>query len=397
MEFLIVIGIIFIAIYLFHRSRKAKNLVAESEKDVSVTYSSSENFDNFDTGPITLTENDGFILNPKSTFPLTFYNINSKQATQLKVLLDEGCSEGSYRLLQKLQPFISTTNLRCKEIDNYVNEYKPLYLDEIEGLKKASQDWASATDKDKEDIILSFKKEAVQLLDVRPSCNLVTLFDGLPSDAIIDDALIQKYGYEALRFYEDIRKKDRIFTVPADGPGRKDFEKLVEIGLATRGKQIPLPDILSTLRLKDMTELVTDLDPPKFTRKAKAIDFLINIPNIQHRLGKKVSFRTLFKIIPLPQEFSNIDLNKIKSVWDYEKEIAFLIAHTYIAGSNAVMNMKWQTEMSSNVQGWELHGVDDDQTCPECKLLHGYVYPKHKYPKTPFHIGCRCGVRPKYK
>jgi len=168
-------------------------------------------------------------------------------------------------------PIVTRYNIRCKEVDDYIKEFKPIYLQKINDKIKASPEWLAASALDREDLLTEFKEDAAMSLDIQPDCNLEVLFSEEQFDVTIDDALIDRFGYDAIRFY--LSKKRGIHIIPADNYEHKMFEKLTDVGLAVRGESVSLPLLLESLKLKELSALVADLNPPKFTRKAKAVEY----------------------------------------------------------------------------------------------------------------------------
>lgn len=406
MEILVILAIIILIVVWLSTKKKSSIARVETSKldipepkiTVSIRTTPSSSFDNPNTGSVTMTHDGGWILNPTSTFPLTIYGVDQQIADELKKLLEAGYSLGTYAHARTIVSIIARSNLRCKEIDDYVKKFKPQYFSRIEELKQSSGEWRSASVRDQDDLLVSFREQAVESFDIRPYCDLETLFECEPTDATIDDALIDRYGYDNLQLYlRYAGNLDKVRVIPADHYERGGFEKLVEIGLAIKGTDISLPGILETLKLKEMNDLVTDLNQKTFGRKSKAIEFLMNLPDIQQRLSKIVAFRELFQLKPLPNEFSNIDLRKISEAWRYANEIATIITHTYVMGGYATRNMHQEQDDLSYIKGWELSPVNDDATCPYCKRAASKSYSKKQYPKVPLHIGCRCSVLSKFK
>jgi len=169
---------------------------------------------------------------------------------------------------------------------------------------------------------------------------------------------------------------------------------LAEIKLAVRGTDIPLSYVLNTLTIKEMNEIASDLNIKPFTRKSKAIEYLLNLPDLSERLRKKIAFRELFMLVPLPKEFSNINLIDISKSWKYVNETASLLSMTYVNGGyalNDIINKKQYTEYFKT---WEILTVGED-ACPYCRRLAMKQYAKENYPTVPLHIGCRCTVSSK--
>lgn len=388
------------SIWYFFRVRKKKKLKKsdriEPKFTISISSTPSGSFENPDTGSVTYAQSNGWTLNPKSTFPLTIYGIDKPVAEELKRILDSGYSLGTYTIARKLIPVLARSNLRCKEIDEYIEEFKPKYLSKIEQLKQLFPEWTSSSAKDKEDLMVGFRQQAIESLDVKPYCDLETLFECEPADLTIDDALTDQFGYENIQVYlRHAGNLDKVHVIPAGHYERGIFEKLVELGLATRGADISLQSILASLTLKQMNDLASDLNQIPFKRKTKAIEFLINLPDIQKRVGKIVAFRELFQLKPLPGRFSQIDLNKVSEAWGYASEITTLITHTYMMGGYAARNRSQYQSSSSFATGWELTTASDNATCPYCVRAATKTYSKIEYPRTPLHIGCRCSVLPK--
>lgn len=206
------------------------------------------------SGATTATPNGGWILNPKSTFPLTVFGIDKEGAEEFKRLLDEKSYSQKDAFVNVLH-FIARANIRCKEIEDYIHEFKPRYLAKIEELKKSCFQWRSASGYDRDDLLTTFRQQAVDSLDLRPDCNLPDLFEGELSDMTILGNFIRSAGYENLqRYFKYAAEAHAVQVIPDNHPERLGFEKLVELGLAVRGDEIPLGAVISTLKFKNMRE-----------------------------------------------------------------------------------------------------------------------------------------------
>lgn len=349
----------------------------------------SANLQCADDNAVVAATNNGYIINPQSTFPLTIYNVDRETAIIIKKLLDTKCFIGN---AQELVPVILKTNLRCKEIEDYINTFKPQYFRKIEELKQSSSEWQSASEKDKEDLLAYFREQAIESLDIRPYCDLEVLFECEPEDFTIDDALLERYGYDVLQVYlkyaGDINK---VRILPAGHFERKKFDRLVELGLAINGYEIDSKALLSSLTLKQLNEIAASLQEKPFSRKSKAIEFLASLPDVRGKVGTVIALREVFQLRPLPPEFSHIDLKKISDIWCYVSEIAELITHTYHMGNYAKQDMQNNLSLSVNISEWKILTAGDS-SCPYCKRAALKVYPANQYPRVPLHIGCRCTV-----
>lgn len=348
-------------------------------------------------GPLTSTTGGGWILNPRSPLPLTIEGVGREQAEVFRAICEEKRFTGTDGLTRALIPLIARSNLRCREVEDYVRQYRPQYQKALHALQQTSPEWQAAAEPDREDLLPELQRAALQTLNIRPDCDLIALFECAPQDATFDDVLLDRYGMDTLQFYlryaDDLK---RVHVVPVEADGfRKSFESLAQIGLAARGRDIPLQDILHTMKLKDMGALVSDLNPPKWSRKAQAVDYLCTVPDILDRAGKVLAFRELFQIKPLPLEFAHIDLALLSSSWRHAEAVAWLIARTYIGGALYLRDIERDRAMSKG-HHLEMEWQQDRNPCPLCVRAATRPPTKNNRPKTPLHIGCRCWIHTDY-
>lgn len=394
MGLFIVILLALALLILINNKNRSKKIKDSSQHKITIqtNFGKSIGSTHIHTGDLLLKEDGTWIINPKSMFPLTIYGGSKQNVIELKELLEQAYTSSIYEIRDRIAELIARSNVRCKEIDDYIKKYKPLYYQKLEQLKRESVEWESLSDIDKADLLVSFRQKAIDSLDIRPPCNLEYLFECEPEDFTIDDLLIERYGFELIKFYlSHANNLDKVFIIPADHYYRKYFEQLVEKKLAIRGLDIPLNLILNTLTLKEMNEIVADLQITPFTRKSKGIEYLLSLSDIIERLKYKVAFRELFKLCPLPDEFSKLSLEDISRSWNYINEVSMLLATTYINGGYAYRDFIEKKEYIDVVESWEILTVGED-ACPYCKRLASKKYAKKNYPRVPFHIGCRCMV-----
>lgn len=396
MGFLFILVVTVLAIWVISQANKSSESKSSSStaNDLGLTItvqsgSSGISTPPINTGAIKAGREKGWIINPRSPFPLTIVDANRDTAVELKRLLDERVNGVAGRGDRDLIEYVAKTNIRCKEVEEYVESYKPKYEARIKQLIAACSDWATASERDKEDLLTGFKMEAQESLHVRPYIGVDELFDGRPEDLTVDDALLERYGFGTARFY--LRHSDNLSKVhiaPADHRDRSRFDALVEAGLAKRGADISLDLILAGLALKDLNAIADGIAGGPFKRKAKAVETIMGLPDARERISRNVSFRELFQLVPLPAEFSGIDLKKVAASWRYADYLAELLSHTYTMGAYSIRDN--DTHRSDDfIKGWRISDADDTNTCPYCKEAAKKVYPRGSKP-TPFHLGCRC-------
>ena len=333
-----------------------------------------------------------FVLNQGSTFELTLLGADNALGRQIQnILLDDKTWDDKKK--QQIVALFAEYNLKVKEVEAYKKKYGKVYFDKLEQLKNASAEWQAAGELDKEDLLEDYREIAIKEIYEQANCDLVSLFEKEPADITVDDALIKEYGFENiqtyLRFADNL---DKVRIIPNDNYNRQKFEKLVELGLSIRGSSIPLEEILSTLTLKDLNEIANNPEK-QFKRKNQAIEFILAIPNIEEKIGSKISLRELFKLKPLPEKFASVNLQEVSNAWSYAYEVVGLLVDTYRNANYSAQTLKDKEYVKEyKVEYWG----NEENMCPCAKELINKKYPKARPPKIPYHIGCNCSLRQEY-
>jgi hypothetical protein len=331
-------------------------------------------------------EHGYWVLNPETPFVLTVMTTDKKMAQQIREIID--VDNYDYRRDEKIAAIFAEHNVKIKEIEEYKSKYKKVYLNKIEELKKSSSEWAGLGEKDKEDLMIDFRKIALNDLFERANCNLEILFENEPQDISFDDELIKEYGFKNMQVYiRHADKLDKVRTVSNDHYARSTFENLVELNLALRGASIPLDDILATLSLKELNSIAQAPDK-EFKRKNQAIEYISTLPNVTEQIGKHISLRELFQLKPLPEKYKSIDIKAIADTWNYHREEASLLIETFQASYYSWRNLK----NNKYVREYTVRTHQTENQCPCSKELCSKKYSKNTPPKIPYHIGCDCHI-----
>lgn len=330
--------------------------------------------------------NNPIVINPKSTFELTLYNANQKEIKRaIQILKDDNIWNKEKDLL----PLFTAHNIKCKEIEDYISEYKPQYHKFIEKAKLSSDEYKSASEMDKLDIENEFKEEAINNLHERAACEIDILFEGSEIPETIDDDLIQEYGFETISKYIGFRyRKDKIIS----NWERKEFEDLLKADLAISGSDLPNEEVLFSQTLKTLNK-IAEKEEGHFKRKQKAVDYLKENPKLLDNIGKHVSTRSMFKIKPLPEKFKNIDLENLSASWSYVKEYIRLLTDTYRDSERYTEDIKGDKSWIKEFRVEKHEDFVPDFICHRARKECDKKYSKNRPPKLPFHVGCNCNLR----
>ncbi|MBX3045084.1 MAG: hypothetical protein KIT33_15980 [Candidatus Kapabacteria bacterium] len=362
--------------------------------EITIRTTTNSNFEiiNDNTfGELTGDSINGWVVNSGASFSITVLHPEKNIALSVKEILEnKSIYFGEKR--RKLIHLFAAKNIKIKEIEDYKRKYKALYLENIEKEVMLSREWELLGERDRDDLFKEFKMRAVQQLHIRPDCNLDILFNYEPNDITLDDDLIEDYGFETIDFYLwNCDKMDKIFVAESGTDYRTSFENLVSNGLAIKGEDIPLEEILINLTLKQLNSIAQNTDK-EYKRKAQAVDFILNNNKAMERINRFVSFRELFKIKPLPEKYSDIDLSVISMTWQYHKEEAELVINTF----NTCVNHFNSIQDLNNVKSFNLFNSSNNNNCPCCESEGEREYPVKHIPILPHHIGCNCWIRANY-
>ncbi|MCX7795075.1 MAG: hypothetical protein N2380_00925 [bacterium] len=219
----IAVSLIWISIRSMARKREEKRLLTEFASRVR------SRPEVIDTGEVTKSEDNGWILNPKSTFPITVYGVDEDVAKRIKEMLDRGLSDDIYRVAENISSLVARYKIRCKEVDEYIKTFKPIYLRKIEEQIKEYPNWEELSDEERKELISKFRSNAILSLEVRPYCDIEVLFGGDALASPIYDALIEKYGYDAIKYY--LRRKNRGDIVSNENEFSSFIEEIKDLDL----------------------------------------------------------------------------------------------------------------------------------------------------------------------
>lgn len=393
MAWLVVIAIVVVAIWLLRRSgRPSKEAYVPPQVAVQARVEVA-------TPKREVTLAVGNQLQPFSPIPLTIEGTSSAAVADLRRLLDDDQSNSRDRH-EKILSWLLTTNARVREIDAFIAEWGPKFEARVRELCMTDPDWASAGELDRQDILEGASQRATASFEIRAAeldYAAIAQFPSMPATA--DDALLERYGFETLSFYfRHAGDLTRVHVSPSADWYRPRFEDLVTKGLAKRGVDVEPTAILQTMTLKDMEALVPDLPHKRFTRRAPAMEFLAGVSDLKERLGKGVSFRELFQIAPLPDEFSGLDLSALAQAWAFADEYAKLLERTFSTAAWAKRAIDGATR-DEYAKGWRVDGTysGEQACCPLCARQRGEIRGRGAPPRLPHHVGCTCSLSQIYE
>jgi hypothetical protein len=326
----------------------------------------------------------GNILNPGTHFPLAIEGLtNSDVAEMDRLLADKSFSITETKI--KLATLFAQRNFRCAEVDAFLTECRKHYerakadaLAQITGFDQLNE-------LEKADAIEESEKGAIGQIGLcTPWQDMDVLMADRPDNIEMDDELAARFGNEYNLYAYYLSNLSKQIIRIEDTEERKNLEQLEAMGLAVPGRKINPVHILEYLRVKDIQPLIADVAPKKFTRKADAVNFAANLPDIQERLDKVVSWRNMYELRS-PEE---INMKAVAAAFRYAHEYCGLIISTYITTQQALRSIAAAKEYGENKIT-----IDGEEQCNICRqYMDTEVSTRAKKALPPHHVGCSCGV-----
>lgn len=324
-------------------------------------------------------ENGLVTLTPYGRFPVTIQGVTKEQIQPIVDALEN--REYPPGIKMRLGALLARTNARSQEVDSFLAQVRRKFAPALKELMEEHGDQTDMSPADRADLRQEIIEEAVDSLDICTFWeDLEILLTQKPISETADDALLNIFGdrYDLLETYLRVSRK-RSNTIKAESKeDRKAMRELCDLGLARDGHDLPPEELLETLRMKDIQEMVNDVAPKKFGRKAHAIEFASNLEDIMERIGKTLPLRSTFRLE------ERKDLEAARAAIRYNTEYAGLIVTTYITESQA--GDMFDRDSSDFDLATEKH-----EDCDFCDQYDGKS-PKSKTSKAapPHHVGCTC-------
>jgi hypothetical protein len=176
--------------------------------------------------------------------------------------------------------------------------------------------------------------------------------------------------------------------ISADDASRKFFDSLVEMGLAVKGKEVPTIDLLSMLKLAELNQLLKSKGEKVFGRKAKAIEFALQLPDIGDLISNNIMLREIFQL-KIPEDLA---MSELLVCFQYASSYSRILIDTFDTGLRSYSQKHFSTEQSYDY--WQ---IEPGECCNSCKKYHGKRTRRVPTKLPPFHVGCVCNLSGEYE
>lgn len=339
-----------------------------------------------DTGALRAAGEGEWVLNPKAPLFLTLVGSTKTVAQEVQAALK--LNQFGAHKAHELTLLVACHNLRFKEVDAFLEALRPRYEEQLSRFKASHPEWTSASEKDREDLLTQFEVQLRSSLGIDiGQADLIELLKGPSAAFEVDDALLKQFGnhLDLYPFYlSQLGRVSKVATVKADDWSRPQWERLVELGKALRGKDILRADVLESMKLKELNDLLQGVLEKPATRKAKAIEAALALPDIDARLEKVLAFRELFTVVPP----DGVPLEQLQASFRYANQLALVVQQTYVTGVSTLETLQERKQDADIYDAWEV--MNWKQPHPQCAQAFCKKTARKPSQLPPFHVGCTC-------
>ena len=121
MGFLLILGVTVLVIWIISQANKSSESKSSTANGLGLTITVQSGNSGISTPPIKTgaikgSREEGWVINPRSPFPLTIIDASKETASELKRMLDERVNGVVGRGDRDLIEYVAKTNIRCKEV-----------------------------------------------------------------------------------------------------------------------------------------------------------------------------------------------------------------------------------------------------------------------------------------
>jgi len=277
---------------------------------------------------------DVVVINGGKPSQITLLNAIAEDAHTILDFCEGDYSD--YEVEKRVRDRLMEREIVVKEVSIYQDTIRPIIERRVLMLISENVEWESMGEKDKKDQWDEYAQDTIEeYLNSYQSKNadryLPPAFEGAlsflvthsPTKIQLLREMIDKYGVANINTYaEYVGRKSPVITI-SNPDYRKPLENLVNVGLASSGKDLSVDEMLSSLTLNTLNDISGS--ETKFTRKDKAIKYISEKENVYSIIEKNIALRSMFALRPLPSQFSAFDFSRYSEQLSYYEALASVV------------------------------------------------------------------------
>ncbi len=318
---------------------------------------------------------------PHGRVPITIQGVTMEEGRPIMASLVGGGYPPAIKM--QLGLLMARKNASSPEVDSFLSRAHKAFRAKRDEFLDEAGDLSAMTDEERRDVRQEAVEDAADDIGV---CSMWEDFEvllaGEPVDETADDELLNLFGdrLDLLELYLRLGKRKRDTVKTDSDEDRRRMLELCERGLAISSYDLDPADLLKSLRMAAIQEMLGTDAPKTFRRKAEAVEFAASVDGIVDRVSGYLPLEDTFRIV------KRDDLEDAEAALRYAKEYAGLIVTTYITAQRA------RKAIDLKVSG-EVAEVWPDDDCELCEKHEGKSVASTRSPAAPpHHVGCVCIV-----
>lgn len=290
--------------------------------------------------PIQEREDGTFVLNAGKASEVTLIGASELTTETIQKLCDNYSSY--FDAVKSIRSILLENGIQVAEVVAFQTKVRPLVEGRVHKLISEDGEWDTLGEKDRRDKMAKYVEESMVSFDkekVTPALETALSYLAMnsPIQVPLLDEMINEYGMDNLNTYcEYSGRKNPVIQI-ANADYRKPLEDLVKAGLAYSGKDLSVEELLSSLTLNELNSISEQ--EARFTRKDKALKYILEKDDVASIIEKNVDCHSLFKLKPLPPQFNAFDFDGFSKLQSYYEALADVVFSVY----NGLSEIKYQS------------------------------------------------------
>lgn len=349
---------------------------------------------------------DEWVLNPGFPLKITAKGLKTDGLQRLNDLLNDSGFNMTKDRKEQIRKLLTESSVELPEIEEFLREQQTYYRDQFDLRIANHEEWDTLSFEQQSDLSKQFLRDINVQAEETPCLPLHKLLEGSSSllgyhvddeqfeqertiDREMGRQFVKRYGVDLLDFYVSLPNFGEPIKADNNPRQRKMLDRLYEEGLAKKGQDISLKDILNTYSVEKLKELAFT-NHGMFATKQDVVNYIYNDALCREKAVNTIPYRYMYqplRIDEIEPSFTVDELAKFKRFYDLVSELFITtyhftqLAHTFKNDQHDERRFRFFVKRDNTYCG---------NICKRANSFNGRIFTKKRLPDLPLHVGCTC-------
>lgn len=347
---------------------------------------------------------DQWVLNPGMKLKFMINGIRNDGIEQLHSILSDKSFLINKKAKEDVLKILVNNAVDMPDFEQFLQQQREFYRNEFDIRIANTPDWNSLNEYQRKEKAKQFLSEINQQAELTPCIPVHRLLEGSYAHSLYSDSsqsnvtinkqmgkrFVRQYGLDVLKYYLSLKNPGVPIIADKDVQERTILDKMHDLGLAKKGKEIDAEEYLQHQSLEVLSELAVT-NNGVFNSKQDAITYIKDDIICMENVNKKIPFRFLYlpkRLEAIDDGYSAAQLEDFLIHYDLLNELFLTTYH------HMVMAQMLLTDENMKNPRYRFFIQRDDSRCSnicnKAKEFQGRPFIRKHLPELPIHIGCNC-------